>query len=124
MCSHAALRSDAPVAVALRQRVGDPFDDQFVACACNGHFSQHSGLADKDTSPRTTTFQALTLVGQRFVPLGTIQGALAINLYVSAGLKPLGLNQKRCYTEQKPAEACSELIQVEGKPNAAREGAD
>ena len=58
------------------------------------------------------------------MPLGTIQGALAINLCVSAGLKPLGLNQKRCYTEQKPAEACSELIQVEGKPNAAREGAD
>ena len=77
-------------------------------CLHTGTFSQHSGLADKDTSPRTTAFQALTLVGQRFVPLGTIQGALAINLCVSAGLKPLGLNQKRCYTEQsqlRPAQS-------------------
>ena len=58
------------------------------------------------------------------MPPGTIQGALAINLCVSAGQKTLGIAQKRCYTELSQLEACSELIQVEGKPNAAREGAD
>ena len=51
--------------------------------------------------------------------LGTIQGALAINLCVSAGQKTLGIAQKRCYTELSQLEACSELIQVEGKPNAS-----
>jgi hypothetical protein len=57
----------------------------------------------------------------RFVPLGAGRSNAGPSICEP---EPLGIAQKRCYTELSQPEACSELIQVEGKPNAAREGAD